>query len=330
MASHLVTSPTRVRLAALAAVGVALVALTAGAQAQGARECRGYALQPQSRNICTAAVDATRALNPIAGLLFSGGNPVLGTAGTLGIWRGSVGFRTTAARVVLPATDYDGVGNTVGAADRLTLPMPVIEGALGVFNGLDGGFLSVDILGSIQPLPDVDRVEVTEAAARIGHVAFGLGAGVRVGLMADSGSSPGLSISLMRRDLPRVQYGNVGDGDDYSYAVNLAAWNVRAAISKRLAFFDFAAGVGWDRYFGTATAEIANTDGGFPEAPIEVKLSDQRWMLFWNAGLSVGPLRLVGEAGYQSGKDQDLTTDFEGFDTTKGTWFGALGLRVGL
>ncbi len=322
-------SPHRAPFFALTLLGL-LAGAPAAVAAQGARECRGYALQPQNRNICTAAVDATRALNPIAGLLFSGGNPVLGTAKTQGIWRGTVGFRTTATEVVLPSTDYDGVGNTVGAADRFTAPMPVIEGALGVYNGLDGGFLSLDVLGSIQPLPDVDRVEITEAAARIGNVAFGLGAGVRVGLMSDSGSAPGLSISVMRRDLPRVQYGNVGDGDDYSYAVNLAAWNVRAAISKRLALFDFVAGVGWDRYFGTATAEIANLDGGFPEAPIEIKLSDQRWMLFWNAGLTVGPLRLVGEAGYQSGKDQDLTTDFEDFDTTKGRWFGAAGLRIGL
>lgn len=298
--------------------------------AQGAAECRSYALEPTSRNICTAAVDATRALNPIAGLLFSGGNPVIGTAATLGAWRGSLAFRATATTVVLPSTDYDGVGNTVGVGDRLTVPMPVIEGAVGVYNGLDGGFLSVDVLGSIQPLPDVDRVQITGAVARVGRVAFGLGAGVRVGLMSDSGSSPGLSISLMRRDLPRVQYGNVGDGDDYSYSVNLAAWNARLAISKRVKFFDFAAGVGWDRYFGTARAEIANLNGGVPEPPIKIRLSDQRWMLFGNTGLTFGPMRLVGEAGYQSGKDQDLTTEFEDFDTTKGKWFGGVGLRVGL
>ena len=37
-----------------------------------------------SRRVCDAAVDASRAFHPVAGLLVSGGNPVIGTANTLG------------------------------------------------------------------------------------------------------------------------------------------------------------------------------------------------------------------------------------------------------
>jgi hypothetical protein len=40
-------------------------------------------------------------------------------------------------------------------------------------------------------------------------------------------------------------------------------------------------------------------------------------------------LRLTGEVGYQTGKDQNLSTSFEDFDTTKGKFFAGLGLRLG-
>ena len=40
--------------------------------------------------------------------------------------------------------------------------------------------------------------------------------------------------------------------------------------------------------------------------------------------------RLVAEGGYLGGKDQDLSTDFEDFDTTEGKFFAGLGLRLGL
>jgi hypothetical protein len=40
-------------------------------------------------------------------------------------------------------------------------------------------------------------------------------------------------------------------------------------------------------------------------------------------------VKLLGEVGYQGGKDQKLSTDFEEFDTTKGKFFASFGLRVG-
>jgi hypothetical protein len=47
-----------------------------------------------------------------------------------------------------------------------------------------------------------------------------------------------------------------------------------------------------------------------------------------NAGLSMSMVRLTGELGYQGGKDQELSTEFEDFDTTRGKFFAGLGLRV--
>jgi hypothetical protein len=48
-------------------------------------ECSVYALlQAEAGRVCNAAVDGARAFHPIVGLLTSGGNPVLGRAGSLG------------------------------------------------------------------------------------------------------------------------------------------------------------------------------------------------------------------------------------------------------
>ena len=61
-----------------------------------------------------------------------------------------------------------------------------------------------------------------------------------------------------------------------------------------------------------------------------IELSSSRVIGFVNAGLEpVGLAKLTREVGYQSGKDQNLITDFEDFDTTQGKFFAGLGLRVG-
>jgi hypothetical protein len=39
---------------------------------------------------------------------------------------------------------------------------------------------------------------------------------------------------------------------------------------------------------------------------------------------------MVGEAGYQFGKDQDITTVFQDFDPASGRFFAAAGVQFGL
>src|SRR3712207_8827450 len=100
-----------------------------------------------TRRVCDAAVDGTRAFHPVAGLLVSGGNPVLGTAGTLGgLGHLSVTLRGNAARVVLPETGYDGTTTTVPASDELFAPVPLVEAAAGIYGGVPSGLLALDPL----------------------------------------------------------------------------------------------------------------------------------------------------------------------------------------
>ena len=79
-------------------------------------ECAAFA--SSTRRVCSAAVDATRAFHPIAGILVSGGNPTIGSAGTLGgIGHATFALRANAVELVVPDLNYDGGAAAVPADD---------------------------------------------------------------------------------------------------------------------------------------------------------------------------------------------------------------------
>lgn len=282
-----------------------------------------------SRRICDAAVDGTRSLHPIAGLLVSGGNPVIGTANTLGgLGRFSLTARANAANVVLPDPDYAGAAGEVPSREELYAPVPLLEAAAGIYEGLPSGLLSIDLLGSAQLLPtdQIADLAVDDDARRIGDVALGFGYGVRVGILRDDGPLPAVSASVMRRSIPRIAFGNVEQGDEFRYGIDLQATNLRLVASKRFAALQLAGGIGWDRYTGDAGIELRGQSG----SALALELKESRTLVFLNAGLDLAAFSVVGELGYQSGRDTELGTDFEDFDSTSGTLFAGLGLRLSL
>jgi hypothetical protein len=294
-------------------------------------ECAVYFGQAQ--NVCDAAVDGTRLFHPIAGLLVSGGNPVIGTAQSLGGFPHLfVGLRVNAVKVGLPDLNYDGSSNTVPLDDEITFPSPVVEGGLGIWKGLNHGLLAIDALASAQLLPttQIDNLTVDEDARSIGDIALGLGYGARVGLLQGSFPVPSVSLSIMKRTIPRIQYGDITDpSQDYQYAVDLQATNIRATASTKLLFINIAVGLGWDNYIGDAEILFREPLTGIPQPPIAIELDNSRTMMFFDALLDFPIFKIAGEIGYQAGKDQDLPTTFEGIDDTKGKVFGSVGIRFG-
>jgi hypothetical protein len=292
-------------------------------------ECIGFS--GNAGRVCTAAVDATRAFHPVLGGLVSGGNPILGNGGPLGgLGHVTVSARVNAVEIVLPDLSYDGSGTTVPVGQKVFTPAPQLEAAVGVYGGLPSGLLAIDALGSAQLLPTtaIDNFTVDQDSRRIGDVALGLGYGARLGILRDTGPTPGISVSAMRRDIPTLTYGSVGSGDAFQYSADLHATNLRLVIGKQLALLGLAAGVGWDKY--TGSARIAVGTGGQTAATLPIRLEESRTMIFLDAGLGLAVLDLIGEVGYQTARGQRLTTDFEDLDTDKGTFYGGLGLRVGL
>jgi hypothetical protein len=293
-------------------------------------ECAGYVSNAQ--RVCAAAVDGTRAFHPVIGVLISGGNPTIGTAAALGgLGHASVTLRANAVELVLPELAYDGSSTAVAAGDKFWAPAPLLEGALGIYKGMGSGLLAIDLLGSAQLLPtnQIDNMTVEAGARKIGDIALGIGYGARVGLLRETGPLPAVSVSVMRRDIPQISYGDVSDGDRYSYGVDLHATNLRLVASKKLLVFDMAGGLGWDKYTGDAVIRFRDPVSGITQPAVPVELENTRVLGFLNAGMSLSVMRLTAEVGYQGGKDQELTTEFEDFDTTKGKFFAGLGLRVG-
>jgi hypothetical protein len=280
-------------------------------------------------NICDAAIDGTRAFHPVAGLLVSGGNPVLRTRpGEGGLGRFALTVRANTARVQLPDLSYDGTTETVPAGERLLFFAPLVEGSAGLY--AVPGRLAVEALASAQLLPtgQVEDLTVVPGGAHIGAAALGLGFGARVAV-TPAPALPALSLSVMRRSVPRVQYGNIADvAEEFQYAIDLTAVNFRLAASQRFSGFALAGGLGLDRYTGDAEIAVREPTLLNLVGTVDIELEASRWMLFANPSLEAGPLQVTGELGYQLPRSQDLATTFERFDPSSGRLFGGLGLRM--
>ncbi len=297
-------------------------------------QCTPYQSVPystQDYNICNAALDGTQILHPVAGLLVSGGNPVLGSVGTLGgLGHFALTARVNATTLRTPDLNFDGSSTTVGQDKKIFAPAPLLEAAVGLFKGVNG-FLSVDALGSAQLLPTkaIDNLTVDKNARKIGSIALGLGYGARVGVFSGKAIIPSVTVSVMRRDIPRITYGNVtSGGDNYSYSLDLHATNLRAVAGYHLAVFNVGAGLGWDKYTGSADIGFVPSGGILPAQTINgVKLDNSRTMAFLTAAVDLPIIKIGAEAGYQFGKNQNLATTFQGNDPSKKRLFAGAGLR---
>jgi hypothetical protein len=162
-------------------------------------------------------------------------------------------------------------------------------------------------------------------------MALGVGYGVRVGVMNGFFPIPAVSVSVMRRSLPRVQLGDLSKGDNYQFDTDLKATNVRVAASLRFLVLDVAAGFGFDHYSSTGHIVVGSTFNcpgpACGRQTVTVAVTNNRQVLFADAGLNLMLLKLVGEIGYQTGKDQQLSTTYRDFDPTAGHVYGGLGVR---
>ena len=303
--------------------GFILTALGAVAAPLAAQsECSGVPAQAQT--ICNRAVDAYKTFQPLGGIAISGGNPELGTANGLG----GLGHLFATARVNGVKADIPNPDTTQGRISG-GVPAPVVEGGLGLFRGMGGGLLSVDALVSATLLPtNIDKLSVDSSATHIGSMALGIGYGARVGILNGPFPIPAVSVSVMRRSLPRVRLGDLKSGDNFEFDTDLNATNVRVAAGLNLLLLQVAAGFGFDHYSSTGHLRFYNNPPlNTTVQTVTVPVTNDRQVLFANAGLSLVAFKLVGEIGYQTGKDQKLSTTYSDFDSTAGHVYGGVGVR---
>lgn len=295
------------------------LALAGRLAGQGQPQCSGLGAV-QADSACNRAADAYMTFQPLAGMAMSGGNPVLGTGRALGgLGHFFVSARVNAVKAAVPNPD------TTQQAVEGGVPAPVIEGGVGLFHGLSGGLLSVDALASAVLLPTgLDKLSVDADATKVGSIALGIGYGVRVGILNGAFPVPAISVSAMRRSLPRLRYGDVAQGDAFSFDSDLKATNVRVAASLQVVILDVAAGFGFDKYTSTGQLHFNNPAG--PDS-VTFDVDNSRQVLFANVGMNLALLKVVGELGYQTGKDQNLSRNYTDFDPKAGHVYGGLGVR---
>jgi hypothetical protein len=336
----------RIRLSVVATLlaGTLLAAPAARAQ-QGSVSSRCSAQLLVTQDACQKAIDLFNFMAPQLGVSITGGNAVLGGASTLGgLGHFSVGLRANVVQGQLPQTGGVTLSVTGAQSGNISpksqvLGLPTADAAIGLLKGVGVGLTNVggvDALVSAFYVPDIDQDPVSLRAT---SGSLQLGYGLRVGILQETAFVPGVSVSLLQRNLPTVDLrARIGSSDSVRVTglkEKTTAW--RLAASKSFLLLGLTAGVGQDRYDAGAsagafiaarpsTAGIAvNVDN---LASVSQKLT--RTNVFAGASVRLSLLRLAAEVGRVSGGS--VTDTFNRFGDRRPEdpyTYGSLGLRVG-
>ena len=355
----------------LAVLLPALLPAAANAQASGL-EAACAAVDQAVATPCRIAAQAIHSAQAPVGMLIAGGNPTTGAASTGGLRMGILPRVSATAKVNLIATRLPDLSAarttpTDGVEYRdLAVAAPALSGTVtvGLLRGFDlaptiGGLGAVDLIGSATWLP-LNLVKGDHF--RSGSATSAWGAGVRVGLLRESFTMPGASVSIMRHRLGEVAYGEIcpgrvptstetgrgysleqgqcgpDSGDVGEFSMDLTGWSGRAVVSKHLLGLGLAAGVGYDRFASDITLGARSPETAW-SAPLDqyvritgAELSQGRASAFVNGSLSLLVATLAVEGGWMQGGDAvDSYPDAASrFDPGSGTFFGSLALRVAL
>jgi len=198
---------------------------------------------------------------------------------------------------------------------------------LGVFDGFHlmptvGGFLSLDVFGQASFLFLSDGSGF-DGSVRVYTV------GARVGVLQESFTLPGVSVSASRRFSGEVQLGDASTGDPMALRVDPAVTSIRATVSKDLFAFGVLAGLGWDDF--STDVELNVTDGVTGIIPASGSLDGTRRVYFASITKQLGILAWITfEGGWADGFDPVAGYTGTGYDPEAGSMFGSVTLLLKL
>jgi len=291
-----------------------------------------------AQDACQKAIDLFKYMAPQLGAVLAGGNPTQGVSGTLGgIGHFSIGIRGNALRGSLPEVDRV-VPSTRGAEQSTytldTKPVGFVTAdvALGLFEGFTpGGLGALDLLVSASYIPEYS-VPSVEVSLPSGSVKLGFGA--KVGVLKETAMRPGVSVSVLQRELPRVTItGKSGDDRLLLENVQVKARSWRAVAGKSFLFMGVGAGFGRDTYDSNAQITVtvaprAATQGG-TGGPIALEQKLSRNNIFATVWVTSQVLRIVGEIGRVSGGDIATYNQFTGVQPADARAYASVGVSFG-
>jgi len=282
-----------------------------------------------SSTACQDGVLAYQGIQGGLGLLLTGGTDVPGGASTLG-WRVprqprmALFTRLKGGHVGTPGI----LGGTQPGGTEETFLVGGLEfgAAIGAFRGFSasptlGGILALDVLGSIQ-------FDMLPENPGFSGNAWNWSAGAKVGLVRESFTLPGISVSVRYAGLQSVEYGNPGGGTGTAVAMDLTSRSIRAEVGKDLLAIGLLAGFGWDRYESDGGLTVPGTDGGTTGEIAVSNFTSDRTVIFGQATYTYLILQFSFEAGWATGLDP-LSVPYTGaFDPQAGSGFAALSARL--
>ena len=263
---------------------------------------------------CQRMAGAAEIAQVRTGIGLTGGNPVLGASSTLGMRLRAIPRLTLAARMTGVQLNVPDVRARSSTGDVGNLPRSInLDAAVGVFSGLSllptvGGFGSIDILASYGQLslPDEYVQDNLQSWA----------VGVRVGILRESFTAPGVAVSGMYRRIDGQTFGSFfapsGGPGTYFVVRDSKVWSARATVGKRILMLGAVAGVGYDKY--TGIGEIQNESSFHIESD---DFNNGRTTLFANLSWTMLMLNFIAEGGVQQGGNAN-------------TNYGSLAVRLAL
>lgn len=223
------------------------------------------------------------------------------------------------------------VPNLVGESgtNRSSFFVPSIQFGLGLglLDGVQlmptvGGFLSLDIIGQTNLLffPEEEGF-----SGRVG--AWGIGA--RIGILQESFTLPGVSVSVMRRSVGDLSLGRQSVGGPSQVTIGSSVTSHRVTVGKDLFALGFAAGVAWDDMSSEPSLSVTNGQGAF--VPVDGLLESTRATYFIGVSKQLGVLSwMSAEFGFVPNFDPVEALAENVFQPEDLTVFGSLGVLLKL
>ena len=184
-----------------------------------------------------------------------------------------------------------------------------------------GGILSVDLIGSYS-------VVNLPGGMGLSGSGTGFGAGARVGLLRESFTLPGISVSASRSWHSDIQAGSTADGNPGEATTGLTVSSLRATAGKNWFVIGIMGGVGWDRYEGDVQLSVPR--GAGDPGSINGSVASERVLYFVSGWFNFLLTRLSVEVGVAEGVEDPFTGRSGGYDPAGATWFASAAFRITL
>lgn len=279
---------------------------------------------------CHIAAHALFAARGALGTALSLGSQVPGSASTLGYRlrtrpRMAISGRLGLTHFSMPEI-REGYGLPMGDESPL-VPSLHLSGVMGLLNGFSlsptvAGVLAVDLTASGQLLFPQKSDGFQKRVA-------GWGIGARVGLLRESFTLPGISLSVSRRWGENAQVGDMRGGDAAQIRFDPDMTSFRGIVGKDILGMGLFAGAGLDRMSGSGSIGIRVSPTGFETEAFAKELRADKAVFFAGGSMTFLIIQLSGELGWSQALDAPLPIEPGGTDFPSArAYFGSLALRV--